>query len=210
MATVVPLVIPAPTAAPPAPATAAPVPPAIPPTPVPTPMPVPTVAPAPAVVAVRQAPAAVILPRTSTPVRAALPVSAPPPAPPAQPASPSDRLLGPGVDALVSPMAAYDCNGYSPPLPEDRIVTDPCAQPVTGVPLIVGHNHTNLLWNASTGWSNGTVVHYGGHSWRIVQTRVVDHYITYYPMPPAGAGLQIRTCQPDGMHEWVWDLVRTG
>jgi len=24
-----------------------------------------------------------------------------------------------------------------------------------------------------------------------------------------GAALQIRTCQPDGIHEWVWDLVRT-
>jgi hypothetical protein len=89
------------------------------------------------------------------------------------------HLVGPGVDALVSPMAAYDCNGYSPPLPEDRIVSDPCAQPVTGVPLIVGHSHTNLLWKAAIGWGNGTVVHYGGHSWRIVQTRVVDHSITW-------------------------------
>jgi hypothetical protein len=106
-------------------------------------------------------------------------------------------------------MAPYDCRGYSPPLPADRAIIDPCAQPVTGVPLIDGHNHTDLLWNAATGWATGTAVDYGGHTWRIVQTRVVDHYITYYPMPPAGAALQIRTCQPDGIHEWVWDLVRT-
>ena len=113
------------------------------------------------------------------------------------------------MDVLVSPMAPYDCRGYSPPLPADRAIIDPCAQPVTGVPLIDGHNHLNLLWNASITWTTGTVVHYGGHTWQIAQTRVVDHYITYYPMPPRGAALQIRTCQPDGMHEWVWDLVRT-
>jgi hypothetical protein len=103
-------------------------------------------------------------------------------------------------------MAPYDCRHVSPPLPEDRAVIDPCAQPVTGVPLIVGHNHRGLLWNAATGWGIGTLVGYRGHGWRIVQTRVVAHNISYYPLPPAGAGLQIRTCQPDGFHEWVWDL----
>jgi hypothetical protein len=174
--------------------------------PVATAPPVPVPAPTVLVAVVPPAAAPAVLPRT--PAVRATPPPAPPP-PPVVLSSPADHLVGPGVDVLVSPMPPYDCRGYSPPLPEDRAIVDPCAQPVTGVPLIDGHNHTNLLWNAATSWTTGTAVHYGGHSWRIVQTRVVDHYITYYPMPPGGASLQIRTCQPDGIHEWVWDLVRT-
>lgn len=168
------------------------------------PVPVPT----PSVLVAAEPPAAApaVLPRTSA-ARATPPPA--PPRPPVIPSYPADHLVGPGVDVLVSLMAPYDCRGYSPPLPEDRAIIDPCAQPVTGVPLIDGHNHTDLLWAAAAGWTTGTAVHYGGNTWRIVQTRVVDHYITYYPMPPRGAALQIRTCQPDGIHEWVWDLVRT-
>jgi hypothetical protein len=211
VSTVIPVTTPAPisaTRATAVPATAAPsTAPARTQPPVATAPPVPV--PAPSALAASAPPAAApaVLPRTST-ARATLP-PLPPAPPPVIPSSPADHLVGPGVDVLVSPMAPYDCRGYSPPLPEDRAIIDPCAQPVTGVPLIDGHNHTNLLWNASTTWTTGTVVHYGGHAWQIAQTRVVDHYITYYPMPPRGAALQIRTCQPDGIHEWVWDLVRT-
>jgi hypothetical protein len=196
-------------------ATAVPAPAAPPTAPASTRLPVatapPVSVPPPSVLAAKPPAAApAVLPRTSS-VRAPLPHAPPAPPPPAPvvPSFPPDHLVGPGVDVLVSPMAPYDCRGYSPPLPEDRAIVDPCAQPVTGVPLIDGHNHTNLLWNASTTWTTGTVVHYGGHTWQIAQTRVVDHYITYYPMPPRSAALQIRTCQPDGIHEWVWDLVRT-
>lgn len=121
-----------------------------------------------------------------------------------QPAQ-TNHLVGPGVDVLVTMQPPYNCNSFFN-LPVDRIVIDPCAQPVTGVPLLVGHNMTNLLWGASVGWVDGTVVNYGGRQWTITHTQVVDHYITYYPMPTPGTGLQIRTCQPDGLHEWVWDL----
>jgi hypothetical protein len=193
--------VPASAASPTAPAGAQPPVPTAPPVPVPTP----------SALAASQPPAAApaVLPRTPTARATPRPAPPAPPPPPVIPSSPADHLVGPGVDVLVSAMAPYDCRGYSPPLPEDRAIIDPCAQPVTGVPLIDGHNHTNLLWNASTTWTTGTVVHYGGHTWQIAQTRVVDHNITYYPMPPRGAALQIRTCQPDGIHEWVWDLVRT-
>jgi hypothetical protein len=148
------------------------------------------------------------IPRGAAPPRPTVPVAMPAsPPPPAAASVPADHLVGPGVDVLVSPMPAYDCSGFSPPLPEDRVVIDPCAQRATGVPLIVGHDTTDLLWNATVGWGDATVVRYGGQSWRIVLARVVDHWITYYPMPLAGVGLQVRTCQPDGTHEWVWDLV---
>jgi hypothetical protein len=177
------------------------------------PVPSPTVAAVPPVAAVPATAAAVPVraaarpPAAPAPSRPSLASQTPAPASPTASAPPADHLVGPGTDVLVSPMSAYDCRGFSPPLPLDRVVTDPCAQPVTGVPLIVGHNLRGLLWNASVSWADGTVVRYGGLSWRIVQTRIVDHWITYYPMPPAGAGLQIRTCQPDGLREWVWDLV---
>jgi hypothetical protein len=210
VATVIPIAAPAPiptTGATAVPAIAAPpTAPASTRPPVATAPPVPLSAPSALAAAEPLAAAPAVLPRTSA-ARALLPPAPPPP--PVIPSVPADHLVGPGVDVLVSPMAPYDCRGYSPPLPEDRAIIDPCAQPVTGVPLIDGHNHLDLLWNASITWTTGTVVRYGGHTWQIAQTRVVDHYITYYPMPPRDAALQIRTCQPDGIHEWVWDLVRT-
>ena len=89
----------------------------------------------------------------------------PPPAPPAPAPPPADHLVGPGTDAPAFADCPVRSSGFSSPLPVDRVVIHPCAQPVTGVPLIVGHNLLGLLWNATVSWGDGTVVQYGGRSW---------------------------------------------